>query len=668
MLYLYENYTNYKKHIMKKHLFIVLIFPFILQAQDNTSSVFESIVKAERRAATARLAMVRNANTSDYDLKYHRLEWTVDPAITPATIAGTVTSYFVAKADLNTITFDMADNLNVVSVKQRGVDLTYTHISGDEELVITLPNTQNTGVLDSVTVVYDGNPASGGFGSYEVNIHGSNRHPILWTLSEPYGAKGWWPCKQDLNDKIDSIDVYVTHPTHYTATDGQISYKAASNGMLQSETINGSNTITHWKHKHPIPAYLIAMAVTDYTVYNDYVANGDFNVTNYVYPENAAAAQTQTPVTVDLINLYGSLFEMYPFSDEKYGHAQFGWGGGMEHTTMTFMNNFSRDLIAHELAHQWFGDKVTCGSWQDIWLNEGFATFLTGLSKEHLDGVATYKSWRQSKVSSITSSPSGSVYVPAADTTSVYRIFNGRLSYNKGAMVLHMLRWKLGDNDFFQGIKNYLSDVDFAYAYAKTPDFKSHLEAQSGLDLTDFFNDWIYGEGYPSYTVNWQSLSGGTQVQLQISQTQSDASVSYFEMPIELELIGAGGESQLIRLEHTTDNQVFTVPTTFEVTNVVFDPNTQIISKNNQSSGVTNPYLEDNTILIFPNPSNAIFYIDYTNSITVQTITVYNALGQHIYSSNTVVNKINANYWSKGIYTLILETNKGVFTKKLLKQ
>ncbi len=139
----------------------------------------------------------------------------------------------------------------------------------------------------------------------------------------------------------------------------------------------------------------------------------------------------------------------------------------MEHTTVSFMGSFSRGLIAHELAHQWFGDKITCGSWKDIWLNEGFATFLTGLVSENLDGPEGHLDWKTSKINSITSQPDGSVYLSDADTTSVSRIFSSRLTYNKGSMVLHMLRKKLGDEVFFQGVKNYLSHPDLAYAYAK---------------------------------------------------------------------------------------------------------------------------------------------------------------------------------------------------------
>ena len=467
------------KHIL---LYIFFLFYFVSVGQKVeiiTNDDLDEIVLFEKRNAANKITFKANPNTTNYDLKYHRLEWAVDPTI--AEINGKVTSYFTAKDDLNQITFDLASNMSVSKVSQRGVDLNFTHNS-NEELVIDLSSTQNIGVLDSLTITYGGNPVSSGFGSFEINTHGSSNTPVLWTLSEPYGAKGWWPCKQDLIDKIDSIDIYITHPSQY---------KAASNGVLKSEIVSGNDKITHWKHKFPIPAYLIAIAVTNYTVYTDHVDNGNFDVVNYVYPENLNTAQVETSITPDIMDLFGELFEPYPYASEKYGHAEFGWSGGMEHTTMTFMGGWNRDLIAHELAHQWFGNKITCSSWGDIWLNEGFATYLTGLVLENFFGESTFRSWRSTKVNSITSEPGGSTFV--SDTTSVNKIFDGRLSYSKGAMILHMLRYKLGDTDFFQAIKNYLADPDLAFSYAVTKDLQNHLETVSGEDLTEFFNDWFYG-------------------------------------------------------------------------------------------------------------------------------------------------------------------------------
>lgn len=199
-----------------------------------------------------------------------------------------------------------------------------------------------------------------------------NEKKVLWTLSEPYGARDWWPTKQTLNDKIDSCDIFVTTPS---------GYKVGSNGILLNVVQDGNNVIHHWKHIHAEPAYLIAIAVADYSEYIDWVPldSGDsLMVLEYVYPCNLLSAQLQTTDIIPTMQFFIELFGDFPF--EKYGHAQFGWGGGMEHSSMTFVGGFNHGLLAHELAHQWFGDKITCGSWQDIWLNEGFATYLEGLT------------------------------------------------------------------------------------------------------------------------------------------------------------------------------------------------------------------------------------------------------------------------------------------------
>jgi len=610
----------------------------------------KDLIKTEKKSGLKKLLFQRNENTNNYDVKYHRLEWTVDPSV--ATISGDVTTYFIAKETVNSVTFDMASNLTVSAVTQRGNNLSYSRDT-DDNLKITLPVAQNTGVLDSLTITYSGNPTSNGFGSFEVNNH--NGTPILWTLSEPYGAKGWWPCKQDLNDKIDSIDIFIKAPQQYTAV---------SNGLLISETTAGSTKTSHWKHKYKIPAYLIAIAVTNYSKYSHHVANGNFDIDNYVYPENLASAQSQTGVTVDIMNLFGNLFEMYPFADEKYGHAQFGWGGGMEHTTISFMGNFSRSLIAHELAHQWFGNKITCGSWEDIWLNEGFATFLTGLSVENLDGAVDFISWKQEKINHITQSTSGSVF--CTDTTSIGRIFSSRLSYSKGAMLLQMLRYKLGDTDFFNAIKAYLQDPNLAYSYAKTTDLIQHLETESGESLTEFFADWFTGEGYPTYQTD--AVISGNSVVITVNQTQSHNSVSFFEMPITFKIEGAASQKETVVFNHTNSGQVFNYTAAFPITNVIFNPNFDIISANNTTTLGINKAVLEADIDIYPNPVSEILTISVKNNITIQKISIYNTLGQLVFTKTNSQENINLKKLPKGVYHVKITSDKGEISKTLLKK
>ena len=639
--------------------FTCFIFLFVLQinAQDYNDTL-NAIRSAEANTALLQMRNSQNENTGNYDVKYHRLELNVDPS--QSEISGEVTTYFEAKEAMSEITFDLADNMIVSQVLQRGNSLSYTQNS-DDELVITLPLTQAQGVLDSLTVSYSGNPISSGFGSFEQTTH--NGDPIIWTLSEPYGAKGWWPCKQDLIDKIEAIDVYVTTPEFNPSNE---SYVVASNGLEINQTVSNSEKTTHFKHQHPIPAYLVAFAVTNYEVYSHQVPNNGnpFDIVNYVYPENLASAQASTGVTVDIMNIFTNLFEEYPFADEKYGHAQFGWGGGMEHTTISFMGSFNRGLIAHELAHQWFGNKITCGSWKDIWLNEGFATYLAALTIENLDGEASFKSWRQQTVNNITSSPSGSVYLTDQDTTSVNRIFSSRLSYNKGAMALHMLRRKLDDTDFYQGMQDYLDTPALAFDYAKTQDFIDAMELTTGENLDEFFNDWIYNQGYPSYSVNWSQ--NGNQLQIMLSQTQSHSSVSFFEAGVPIRVIGTLGETLDLVLDHSVNDQQFFETINFTIQEVLFDPDYHLISKNNTITLSTSDFNFNSDITLYPNPTTSVIHIEKPEHIEIKDIKVYNSLGQLLLQQRWTP-ELNLNTLASGILFVQFETEDQIINKRIIK-
>ena len=227
----------------------------------------DNLLIAESEFAKKILSQKINLNTINYDLKYHKLDLNLDPE--EAFISGVITSHFLALEDLNQITFDLSDNMEVESVIHLGsnTNLEFSQNS-DDEVIIDLQSTQNQGVLDSISISYYGNPVSSGFGSFEQSNHDGD--PVIWTLSEPYGAKGWWPCKQDLNDKIDSIDVFINTPLYNPNNED---YVAVSNGIEISQQITDNQKTTHFKHNYPIPAYLIAIAVTNYEVYSHEVNN-----------------------------------------------------------------------------------------------------------------------------------------------------------------------------------------------------------------------------------------------------------------------------------------------------------------------------------------------------------------------------------------------------------
>ena len=646
---------------MKYFFTLVLLGASLFSWSQRKDTTTEEIAEIEARTAMSQVTMAQNLNTNNYDVKYHRLELNIDPA--QPDISGDVTTYYEAKDDMSQITFELMNNMTVSQVEHHGNTLVFTQNSNDE-VVITLPEVLNTGVLDSLTISYSGTPLTSGFGYFEQTTH--NGVPIVWTLSEPYGAKNWWPCKQDLIDKIDSIDVYLNTPRFYVPLNDE--YVAVSNGLEQSQTIVGSNKITHFKHRYPIPAYLVAVAVTNYEVYSHTVPNNGnpFEIVNYVYPEDLSYAQSATPITVSIMELYSNLFEEYPFANEKYGHAQCGFGGGMEHTTVSFIGGFSRTLIAHELAHQWFGDKVTCGSWKDIWLNEGFATYLEGMVTENFDGEDLFTNWKQSKVNNITSLPYGSVYLSDADTLSVSRIFSSRLSYNKGAMVLHMLRKKVGETAFFQGMQNYLDAPELAYNFAKVEDYKSAMETASGQDLTEFFNDWLYNEGYPSYEVHWNQI--GSQVNIQVLQTQSDPSVSFFEAPVPIRIVGTLGEVEDVLLDNISNGQYFSEAVGFIVDHLEFDPNVDLISKNNTVLLSTDENMLESAIKLYPNPISATLFLSVPEDVEVSEIQVFNTVGQLVFKRSTYDQSLSFQGLSSGMYFVELNTNRGKVFKKVLKK
>lgn len=593
--------------------------------------------------------LIVNTNTNNYDLVYNRLELEVDPAV--QYISGDVTAYFKAKENLNSIVFDLADNLNVTQVMQRGNPLSFTH--SEDELVINLFNTLYINVLDSITITYQGVPQDQ---DDSFVTHYQNGTPALFTLSQPYGAMQWWPCKQDLNDKIDSIDIFIKAPAQYTAV---------ANGVEKSIALDGlGKKTTHFKHNYPIPAYLVAIAVTNYQVYEQTVQGitHTFPIVNYLYPTKFQENASRLEVTLPIMNLFENLFGAYPYAQEKYGHAQFGWGGGMEHTTVSFMGSFGRSLIAHELAHHWFGNKITCGSWSDVWINEGFATYSEGLVVEHLDGQNAFAFWKANRKENITELPWGSLYVE--DTLNVNRVFSSRLSYNKGAMVVNMLRFKLGDATFFQGIKNYLSDVNLAYKYAYTADVKSHLEAVSGMDLEEFFQDWVYGQGYPIYDIKAYMLNNNT-LQIRVRQSQSHNSVSYFEMPVPVRLHKSNGTYQDVVLDNTYNGQIYEVPVDAQVVGVEFDPNNDIIS------AYSSAYLEINEwqqtrVQVVPNPAQGSFEILLPDDVVFDRAVLYGIDGKAL-KQFEAGQSLDISEMSAGTYVLEVYTNRGNLRTKLIK-
>lgn len=614
-----------KFEVMRAWLLIALVGLCIsLQAQHS----FDQIAEQEMKMHQNDMKSLTSEVAGNSNIIYDRLELSIDPAINY--IKGKVTTVFIPDTVISFIEFDLTDTLVADSIIYHNQLLSFTH--SNNILHVNLPANLPGGLTDSVAIYYQGVPDSSGFGSFVCNIHDSV--PIIWTLSEPYGARDWWPCKQDLKDKIDSIDLFITTPS---------AYKAASNGLLVEQINTGSHTIYHWKHRYPIATYLVCMAVTNYEVYTDLAPfNGDtLKILNYVYPENYAADTVASKLTISAMQLYDSLFGMYPFSKEKYGQVEFGWGGGMEHQTMTFIHDYGFELVVHELAHHWFGDKVTCHSWHDIWLNEGFAVYLTTICYRYLSPVWLLTS-KKGCIGSAVQAPNGSVWCD--DTTSVSRIFDSHLSYAKGSVVLNQLNWIMGDSLFFSGLRNYLTDSSNAYAFGTTISLQRHLEQTSGLDLTNYFQQYVYGKGFPSFQIQWgQDFS--QHITLTIGQTQSDPSVSFFQIPVPIQFKSATGDT-LIIFNPTASGQTFSFNLPFLADSLLFDPNADILSANNV---ITRQATANLACLIYPNPASGTlqYQIQSSQSGNAQ-IKICDTQGRVVYTGNSAL-QAGANFFNTDI-------------------
>lgn len=563
----------------------------------------KGIIDAERSRYAGRsvLDVNVNPNTLNYDLLYARVELDLDP--NQQYVSGTVTSHFKMLSNSNDIYFDLADNLVVSNVKYHNQNVAFQQLSSDE-IKINFPTLLPAQTTDSLSITYSGVPTTQGNAFISTITPAGD--PILATLSEPFGAKEWWPTKQSLNDKIEKMDIKINTPTQYTV---------GSNGRLISETIANNRKTTYWQTNYPIPAYLFALGISNYEKLNSTIttSNGSFPFLNYVYPAAVTTAnQNNINWTETNMQTFEDHFGVYPYKNEKYGHMQFNWGGGMEHATMSSMGYYSLDLIAHELAHQWFGDKLTCGGWNDIWLNEGFATMGEYVVFEKLlMSPAQFQNYLQSEINTITSDPGGSVYIPDSQL-SFYRIFDGRLSYTKGGYVLRMIKWILGDDQFYAMLKAYQNNPAFAYNYVKTNDFRDFLSSYTGKNFNEFFNDWIYGEGYPIYQIRWTQNPSTKQLTFRVGQTRSSNTVSFFEMPLPIKVSGAGGQTAYLVLDHTSNNQYFTKDVGFDVTSVEFNYERQLITKGSTVTRDNNLAASDinkKNINVFPNPAKSFIKI-----------------------------------------------------------
>jgi len=599
--------------------------------------------------------------TEEYDVHVYKLD--VAWARTSTDIGGYVEIYVTVKAPiLDTFLVELFEDIPISDIQLNGItSVPFTRIGS----AVIVPVNFVAGDSFYMKISYAGTPPTsitnplGGAGMSN-NDSPSWGNYVTWTLSQPFSAYEWWPCKQSLTDKADSVYVFVT-------TDA--TNMAGSNGILTDVVdVGGGKMRYEWKSNYKIDYYLISIAVAEYVEYS-YYANPvggaqPVLIQNFVYNNPATLPYFQNEIdnVGDFIEYFSTLYGIYPFELEKYGHCMAPIGGGMEHQTMTTLGFFNDGLTVHELGHQWFGDNVTCASWSDIWLNEGFASYTEHLMYEYFypgDEISDM----QDRHDDVMSQPWGSVWV--LDSLDEGSVFSGRLVYNKGAAIIHTMRFLINDDAlFFNVLKDY--QTVFADSSAHASDFKNILETETGINFTNYFNEWYYGQGFPTYSIEYNQIN--SSVFIEVNQAVSMPGVTpYFTNDLEVAITDNLGNTTIFRLGDivgATSLHWLTFPGT--IVSIEIDPNNWII--NGVGTIVENTSLvsvdeNEMALNVYPNPTTEMLTIESAETTSYQ---IYNSMGQIVKIGNLVVgkNQLNVESLTNGVYTIKTLSGQGVFVKK----
>ncbi len=538
----------------------------------------------------------------DYDVKSYDIDVEVFPGST--NIKGkTIVTAEITVAETGVFVLELTEELTVGHVLLNQDTVSFSH--QDQTIVAEASQTLPQGAIVTLEVVYEGEPQPEAFFSGLTNATNNFGEDVVYTLSEPHNARKWFPVKQVLSDKADSASISITTPEGFAG---------ASNGLLyQVVELPGNRIRYEWKTYYPIAYYLISIAVANYQEYNFYAPlsgeNDSIFVQNFIYnqPGVLEDLKDQIDKTKDLMSLFSGIWGDYPFSSEKYGHAQAPLGGGMEHQTLSTMGYFGFDITAHELAHHWFGNQVTCATWSDIWINEGFASYGEYLAREFVLSRPQADNWMEGAHSNIKSQPGGSVYVPFNELNSVWRIFNGRLSYRKGAAILHQLRFEINDDNLFFFIMEDFQN-QFAHQVATGDDFKDHIELHTALNWDWFFDQWYYGEGYPVYNIEWWQEND--TLMIRSAQQGSSDLTPFFKGTVAFG-VATSQENFQVRMMQEQSGQVFKIPVEGKVEDLIFDPDNYMLKDFTllDSAGIIDAI--ENRVRIFPNPSTGKIYLEY---------------------------------------------------------
>ncbi|MDY0084227.1 MAG: M1 family metallopeptidase [Ignavibacteriaceae bacterium] len=455
------------------------------------------------------------------------------------------------------------DNMKIISVKINNEDKEYHR----KKNRIFIKETKTISDTFTIEIEYSGTPQKGGLDGF---VFGSvNGNSLIYNISEPDLASTFFPCDDDPSDKA-LLDIKITNDSQFVSV---------SNGNLIEIKNNGAKKTYHYKTVYPISTYLIAVYSAPYKTFTDtYISlnkQDTMQIYYYVLPEHFDKAQIDFAGHSDYLKTLSEIFGEYPFIKEKYGVAEFLWNyGAMENQTITgfgynFINGskFYEDTYVHELSHHWWGNSVGPKTWNDIWLNEGFASYTEALYAEAKNGKEALKSKMLAKFSSYFR---GTLYAP--------KDLFGETVYDKGAWVLHILRNEIGDSDFFNILNRYYNT--YKYSNASVEDFKNICEEVSHKDLTKFFDQWVYNGTeniFCSVSFDTESNDNSEEVTLYINQKTKD--YPEFHFTLDVEILYKNGTSETKSFLINKRNNKFNFITDREVEAILPDPESKLLAE-----------------------------------------------------------------------------------------
>jgi hypothetical protein len=515
---------------------------------------------------------------ANIDVVYHRINWTIDPRTATNIITGTVVTYFkTIAANVSLIKMD----LNAGSFNNGSLIITYhgttcTKTFTGNVVNITLPSTiPAINTLDSFVINYSGVPpaVSGAAQGYQkgTGTLGASPNQYTGSLSESYEDRDWWPCKADMQDKIDSMDINVTVPWIINANAD--TFWVATNGVLYDSTITGNNRTFKYKTRYPIASYLVAVSVAKFNRYYSAVnINGTIVPVQFYILKNTATQPAKVTAMTKINAVVDSLSRRwgdYPFKLEKHGfYDGLNGAGGMEHQTFSAIANSAlADLptLTHELGHQWFGDNVSFATWNDLWLAEGPARFSEAYAAEQVPGLgfsATSVQTMKNSLKSgalVTNVDTISTWIPNASMGTSNLVWNtpyGTGVYEKGGMVITMLRTLSGETKFRQAMTNY--QLALAGKSATSDSLRNHFNAVLDADISGFFNSYVGGSGgtpTPGFggighnidTIYWNTPATNKLVlQVGVQNKSVAKNTNYFEGPVVVRATAAGKDTTII--------------------------------------------------------------------------------------------------------------------------